>query len=237
MMRILILDPENKYWFIRQNKKLTPMLLFRIGNNAPWQCETSNSLVLTIEEAKLVESFFNKDEIKESLGFTKCTEDGEKWKHIEGRDSWIENLRKTLLAKQKVADFEGLLQKIKECKKSNVKMKIEEVIGDESVNNTNPRDEEIKKQLVKVKKEEKEQAFEEIRKLITDKGENLQTSDIMNFQCSLKGIGKATKNTLCEVFGTTGKSETKDINFKKRKEMGSPPPFEKKFKIDNKGEK
>ena len=220
--------------------KLTPMLLFRIGNNAPWQCEASNScvLVLTIEEAKLVESFFNQDEIKESLGFTKCREDREKWKHIEGRDSRIENLRKTLLAKQKVADFEGLLQKIKECKQSNVIMKIEEVIGDESVNNPHSRDEEIRKQLLQVKKEEREQAFQEIKKLITEKGENLQISNIMSFQCSVKGIGQTTKNALCKViFGTTGKSETKVFNSKKRKEIGSPLPFEKRIKIENKGEK
>ena len=207
--------------------KLVPMLLFRCGNNADWQCKSNNDeLVLTIEEAKLIESFFNLDDIKTSLGF-KRIENGQRWKHMEGRDSHIEDLRTTLLEEQKVADFEGLIKKIKEFDQINDTMKKE---GDSYVQK-NPRDEEIRKLLHSVKKEEKQKAFKEIQQLISNKGENLQTSDIIDFKCSVKGIGKSTKEALWKVIlEAKDKSETKTIFSKKRKLVLPDAKREKKFK-------
>ncbi len=92
----------------------------------------------------------------------------------------------------------------------------------ESVDDKNSRDENIRKLLNCVKNEEKEKAFQEIQNLIANKGENLKRSDIMEFKYSVKGIGKTTKEALCEViFGT---------NSKKRKLELSPLVNEKKVK-------
>ena len=208
--------------------KLMPMLLFRCVNHAEWQCQTSNSdeLVLSLEEAKLVESFFNQDEIKTSLGFTRNKND-QKWKHIEGRDSQIEDLRIMLLERQKVPNFEGLIKKIKESEQIDGKIKIEEAkSSNENIDDKNPRDEKIRKLLYLVKNEEKEQVFQEIQNLITNKGENLKTSDIMEFKCSVKGIGKATKEALFKLIF--------EINTKKRKLDASPLANEKKIKNSEK---
>ena len=77
-----------------------------------------------------------------------------------------------------------------------------------------------------MKNEEKEQVFQEIQNLITNKGENLKTSDIMEFKCSVKGIGKATKEALFKLIF--------EINTKKRKLDASPLANEKKIKNSEK---